>query len=460
MCSEEKNSTDVKKYWIVIVLTAVVAFAILFLNIYDILIFPDVQETTEEPLREIDPYEQMLASARSEQNPEIAKLYYLNIINNNPNKTTIFQEYLDYLQSTDAPEQEYRNLASFTYLAMMQASPEILQVLFQIYQSAEAIIDNQFMLEEEESAIDKVESQALTNEFSLSIQKVLSLENSKEFDFEECYNLFNEVIYVYQLLQNPTKEQETQLLGIQNAFEILQLQEVLLGQITGSIRYDNEAFLKGYTPIMQQYENMGNAVAEFSLLKHPFQNTIEKRTQLVQDKIKIIQARYLKLQIEIIETRRETLKRLLKITNLSNSKKTEYLQGFKIFIQQRQSLVPDETFSKAIEISSAIYLNEFKAIEQSRLQAYQLWAYQAIVATDTLLEEKSKKTDLNSLAKQIDETGFLSINIDNLISQIFTLHENTSKSMMTEYKKPEDKTIIEYWISKNLRTGLKTLEDF
>ncbi len=451
---------EAKKYWIVIVFIIVVVLVILFLNHYEIIAVTGTQEINEVPLNEVDPYEQMLVSARIEQNPEIAKLYYLNIINNNPNKANIFQEYLDYLLSINASEQEYRNLASFTYLAMMQAFPEVLQSLFNVYQSIETIIDNQFMFENASPTTDEVESQALVNEFSFSIQEMLSLENSKEFNFEEFYNVYNEVIYLYQLLQNPTQEQENQLLEISNVFEILQMQGILLVQITDFIRYDDEAFLKAYTSIMQQYENIGSIVAEFSLLKHPFQNVIEKRSQFIQNEIKVFQTRYLNLQIKIIETRRTALKKILTNANLSNSKKTEYLQEFKIFIQQRQSLVSDETFFKAIEESSALYLNELKAIEQSQLQAYQLWTYQAIVATDTLLEEKSKKTDINILANQINETGFFSINSDNLISQMYSLHENTYKSIVDVYKNKEDKTIIESLIERNLKIGFKTLEDF
>jgi len=451
---------DSKKYWIVIILITVVVLIILFLNHYEVVAVTDIQETHEAPLDTVDPYEQMLEVARTEQNPEIAKLYYLNIINNNPNKTNIFQEYLDYLHSIDASEQEYRELASFTYLAIMQASPKILQSLFGVYQSIENTINNQFILDDTSPTTDEVESQALVTEFSNSIQEILSLENAKEFDFGEFYNSYNEVLYLYQLLQNPTKEQENQLLEIRNVFEILQTQGMLLAQITDSIRYEDEAFSEAYTFIMQQHEYLRNTIAEFSLVKHPFQNTIEERNQVLQNEIKIIKSRYLNLQIGIIEMRKKTLKNILADANLSNSEKAEHLQNFKIFIQQRQSLLSEEMFFKAIEESSALYLNELKTIEQNRLQAYQLWVYQAIVATETLLDNQNKKTDFNTLAYQINETGFFTINSDNLISQMFSLYENTYKSLMKVYKDPEDKKIIESWIEINLRNGYKTLEDF
>jgi hypothetical protein len=103
---------------------------------------------------------------------------------------------------------------------------------------------------------------------------------------------------------------------------------------------------------------------------------------------------------------------------------------------------------------------EANRISTERLNDYQYWAYEAIKKAELIIEEEKKNKDKELVLQALIDTGFFSINSENLIEQVHILYGETNSAVKALFREDEDKESLSIVISNNLKAGLKKLEDF
>ncbi len=428
-----------------------------------------VTESVLEESKEMGPptskttpdYVEMLTIAKSVADTELAKLMFLNVINNNPENIEYSQEYLGFLQRIQAPENDYQYLSSLLYLSMLQASQDKLPVIYDLYSAVESIIQERFIQESFQLISFSEDEKSIQERFTLKVEGVLDKWGNGSIPYNDASQTAREILDLYYELRNPTVEQQNIIERIQTAVELLESQELILVLLSNTLEYDNQLFLDSYEFISQQYYSSITMMARYQLDNQALaKDSIKERAGAIDIAMSLINQRYTNLQIDSVDQHLQKLVESLESTQSTNQQKMKELEEFQLFIQQRQSLSLDPRYMEKIQDSISFTFAEMNKIERDRLRKYQYWTYQTILDAENLLSSVDRRTDFEALGIQLNNTGFFKVDTQNLIGQILVLYDDVYKKVMKQYEKPEHLQIIREIISINLKSGLKSLENF
>lgn len=353
---------------------------------------------------------------------ESRDVFYLNAIYHDPTNIDYFISYIDFLDSTGAPDEKYWALSQTVYASMLQFDSSVVEDLLPIYVSVVNSYASSDTIEDEEEQESYVDPKKTWQD---AVDMFSSYPASESFSFDELSFIYDIVKESFYSLTTAGVEESDMMSNIDNIYNLYASYESIKDAEVAYSVLDDFDFIVSFNSFNSFLE-----ATKFALLTRNRSNDLTYAALLdnAMSEINDIQQRMLLRNDDIIYKELELVLNELRSTSatITEYNKEQILSRYsKVKVQYSESLASllsmkaDEYISSLNDLMTDITKN----IYEYQFTQYQLWASEVISNAYKAVDAAKKGDKLKELYK----SDFFEIIPSNLIPQLKDAYDSIYK---------------------------------
>ena len=400
-----------------------------------------IQTNTESLIGNIsspDDAEAFLNEANVSNYPD---LYYLAAIYHDPSNSLYYEQYLNYLEESNADVDSYIILGSVIENSIMSGSYAESQDMIHVYDEIMSIVSEETVPE-----INELSKEEAMDNWNTSVADFYEYTSTEAFEYQTFCDLYDAVVSAESDISDIiTSKEESQYEAISSIYSLISSAQAIENISSNMEGSSDSVFIELYPLTSQSLSGVLSLFASRDKsIEGSYAAIISDKEEEIISTIKQLDYRYDSLKIAVVENDISSVSRTLNIEKLQEKYNELYIE-FNTMVQELRRV---EDFSKRIaeiqsnleEISKQIYIYNYSR--------YQQWAGAEIANISKQLDsEKDKEDKLQVLVA----SGYFNIDNNLLIPELATAYSSLwDDNYVKNSSQPLDNLLKIYPVNKKM----------